>query len=202
MDFNSPPGTHVTGTTVAAGGGVQTYTANGSDDVWCKAYFNGSGGYAALYGDFEVKVDTVANLALPPSVPTTEWELVVAGSTLTLDPVSATTPSLAPNAGVSGALAIGENVRLVYLSTTVPARVRLYTSAAKRDADVGRGAVDPTGNHGLVLEAVTSDAQPGVALNPEPKALGLDGNLYYRITSLDDVTGPITFTVEWATVPV
>ena len=129
------------------------------------------------------------------------WELLVAGPPAH-DPVSATTPSLAPSAGASGAVAIGENVRLVYLSTTVPARVRLYTSAAKRDADVGRGAVDPTGNHGLVLEAVTSDAQPGVALNPEPKALGLDGNLYYRITSLDDVTGPITFTVEWAIVPV
>ena len=71
-----PNGSYVTDIPIAPGG-TQTYTATGSGDLWCFGFFGGSGGHSALYGDFEVKVDTIANLVAPPAaLPVTEWALL------------------------------------------------------------------------------------------------------------------------------
>ena len=57
--------------------GTQTFT--GSADEFVAFYFEGSGGSTA-YGDFEVKVDTPANLVGPPTEETpTVWELLAEG---------------------------------------------------------------------------------------------------------------------------
>lgn len=79
-------------------------------------------------------------------------------------------------------------------------RVRLYASAAFRTADAERAVgTDPTGEHGLLLELVTTDSVTGMWL--APMAYGYttagDGVVYGRVDNVG--TSPVTcsLTVTW-----
>ena len=90
------------------------------------------------------------------------------GTGFTRQTTTFTTASLAANAGESGTLTLAKGYRLLKLMTTRPARVRLYTTAAKRDADVARPiGTAPTGDHGCLLDLVTT---AGVGTRPPPGA--------------------------------
>lgn len=79
-----------------------------------------------------------------------------------------TTASLAQNASESGTVALGKSYRLISVSTDRAARTRLYTTVAKRDADIARPiGTDPTGDHGLIMELVTG-VDLDWDLSPEP----------------------------------
>jgi hypothetical protein len=113
-----------------------------------------------------------------------------------------TTASLAANASESGTVTITRGYRLYTLQTNRPARLRLYTTTAKRDADAARAiGTDPTGDHGLILEFITTatvltaDLSPmvdGFDGKPTP-----DGAIPYRITNLDTSTGTVVLTLGY-----
>ena len=57
--------------------------------------------------------------------------------------------------------------RVIALKTDRPARIRIYATAAQQTADAARPVgTDPTGNHGLLLEYVTTSGMLEAVLSP------------------------------------
>jgi hypothetical protein len=101
-----------------------------------------------------------------------------------------TTAALAAGASEAGTINMASGYRLLNLTTNAPARVRLYSSTAQRDADVSRAkGVAPTGNHGLIFEAVTASGL--LDLDVTPSVLG-------HHKTLGTAAIPITITNEGA----
>lgn len=115
---------------------------------------------------------------------------------------NATTTSLAPNALTTGTpivLAVG--YRLLSISTTRPARVRLYISPDLRDADEVRAiGVDPDPASGVTLDYVTStgDYEP---LNPLVDGVSLElpptATIPMTVTNLDTTTGTVGVSIGY-----
>ena len=113
-----------------------------------------------------------------------------AGSPLpTRRTVTITTGSLATNASETGVKDIASGYRVLRIATDKAAWVRLYTTVAKRNADSGRLiTADPSGDHGVVVEGVTSGALLGFDTSPVPQGYSMEStpsdDVPYRITNL------------------
>lgn len=88
------------------------------------------------------------------------------------------------------------------ITSNRPARVRFYTTTAKRDADASRAiGTDPTGDHGVLLDVVFTssmlslDLSPTVMLHneesPRIKSLG------YIVDNLDANAGTVNINVDF-----
>jgi hypothetical protein len=112
----------------------------------------------------------------------------------------------APGGGESGTLDVeAMGMMLTHISVDRAARVRLYTTPAKRTADIDRDRyVDPmdrlgastTPDHGcltefLLLSQLDIDVIPADYLNAGTGST----NLYYRVDNFDLVAGPVTVTL-------
>lgn len=113
-----------------------------------------------------------------------------------------TTASLAVDASESGTVTLTNGYRLLKIITNRPARVRLYTLAAKRDADAARAiGTDPTGDHGLVMETVTTASL--LSIEATPAIDGYDGKttpdgvIPYHVTNKDSGAGIVTCSFAW-----
>jgi hypothetical protein len=88
--------------------------------------------------------------------------------------------------------------RLLKISTSKRARVRVYGDATKRGADVGRAiGVEPSGDHGVLLDYAATVAPSGMVgeLSPAVDAHNLDepaANVYYLHIDNYDATGTVT----------
>lgn len=114
--------------------------------------------------------------------------------------VSHTTASLAAG-GVeySGTFTVPPSFVAHHLATDYPARVRLYLSAAYRTADLSRPVTaDPTGDHGCILEVVTTAGVLDLALSPEAAAIlpAAGTTVYLTIQNLDTVARAITVDLD------
>jgi len=110
-----------------------------------------------------------------------------------------------PGEGESGIWNVGAGVLLTKIQVSRAARVRLYTSAGKRDADVDRDRfTDPmdypepnlTPDHGclaefLFLSFLSMENIPSDYLF----SAAADTNIYYRIDNYDLTAGPVTVTM-------
>lgn len=112
------------------------------------------------------------------------------------------TGSLAAGASAVGAVDMAVGYRLYELVTNRPVRVRLYTTVAHRDADAARPlGTDPTGDHGLMLEYVTTVDTLSASLSPlvdgfsgeDPPSISIP----YRIDNLDSVAGAVSCTLTY-----
>src|SRR3712207_5229113 len=85
------------------------------------------------------------------------------------------------------------SVRLFKIGTNRPARVRMYPTAAMRDADLYRPiGQKPTGNHGRLLEVVTDAALLELILSPAVDLTSsdeFDPTFYVSVTNLGDAPG-------------
>ena len=111
-----------------------------------------------------------------------------------------TTSSLAVDDTDNGLLTMAAGYRLQHLYTNRVARVRLYTSVAKRAADAGRAiGTDPGTNSGLMLEYVTTASDLASDLSPMVDGFTADGseNVPYAITNKSGSTGTVTLTLDW-----
>lgn len=78
-----------------------------------------------------------------------------------------TTESLTDDAEETGTVTLAKGYRLLRIATDVPARLRVYTTAAKRTADATREiGTDPEGDHGVVLDLVTTADLLAADLSP------------------------------------
>jgi hypothetical protein len=109
-----------------------------------------------------------------------------------------TTASLAVNATENSTVTMSPGYRLHTIETDRACRVRLYTTSAKRTADASRlVGVDPTGDHGLMLEFVATGA---VAYDLSPLVDGYcpTGNdVYYAIENRSAGTSTVEVTFGW-----
>jgi hypothetical protein len=81
--------------------------------------------------------------------------------------VEVETVILEPSGVWSGTIALGRSFVVSQLTTDCPARVRIYTDDASAVADEYRNiGVAPSGNHGLILEAVTTGERLSWIVSP------------------------------------
>lgn len=101
-----------------------------------------------------------------------------------------TTAVLVGGATESRTLTLYPSVRLFKMGTNRPARVRMYPTAAMRDADLYRPiGQKPSGNHGRLLEVVTGAGLLELVLSPAVDVTSddeFDGNFYVSVTNLGD----------------
>lgn len=171
---------------------------------------SGGSSYLSLYDD---------NLGNPVT-DTTWWQLLAAagakgdtglqgetgaaGSPLPgRQTVQVVTASLVVGAAQTGVVALAKGFRVLKVATDKPAWVRLYTSPTKRDGDAARLVnVDPTGDHGVILEVITKAGQLSYELvSPTPSGFSGENppsaNIAYRISNVDSSAGPVTVTFTY-----
>jgi hypothetical protein len=114
-----------------------------------------------------------------------------------------TTAALAQNAREKGRIALaGVGVRMIRIATDRAARVRIYTTPTKRDNDELRAiGTDPTGDHGCLLEVVTTATVLSLDLSPEVMASNMevtpDYHMPITVTRLDaGGTQTVTVTID------
>lgn len=106
------------------------------------------------------------------------------------------------NGNLTGDLTFANMYYVLKVITSYPARIRLYTDSTARDNDINRPiGTDPTGNHGLLLEFVSSAGNLSKLLTPA--VLGYNKNktstdtvISYTVTNLDTVTRSSVFSME------
>lgn len=122
------------------------------------------------------------------------------GSTPARADFAGTAAALAANAEANLDIPIAKAWAAIRLRTNRPARVRVYANAAARAADVSRAiGVAPSGDHGLLMEYVTSAADLDWAIAPALFGYNLEApptnNVAIRITNLDAATADTTVTI-------
>lgn len=110
---------------------------------------------------------------------------------------SRSTSSLVVNTSEDSALVLHPSFRVYKVATNRAARIRIYATTAQRTADASRAiGSDPTGDHGLLFELVTSASILSYTLSPavDFTADGSDSTYYMSIANLSDATGVVTVT--------
>lgn len=107
--------------------------------------------------------------------------------------------SIAPGVNIKGFGSFAASYRMYSISTDAPCRLRMYTTAAKRDADLSRAiGTDPTGDHGLILEFVSTSTTLSADLSPMVDGFtGSDGVVYYTITNTGASAASISANIIW-----
>lgn len=99
-------------------------------------------------------------------------------------------------------MTLAKSYRIIRLATDRAARVRLYTTLAKRDADASRPiGTMPTGDHGLVIEFVTTagdlDWDTSPVVDGSDGKVAPDGVIPFTVTNLSGATSTVACTLTW-----
>lgn len=121
---------------------------------------------------------------------------------VTRDSMNFSTSSLAANASENDAVALPRQAKLYSITTNRPARVRAYSTSAHRTADASRAVgTDPTGNHGCLLDVVTTSGMLSIDLSPMVDLCNLDSpiadTIYFAVQNLDTGAGIVTTTLTY-----
>lgn len=110
-----------------------------------------------------------------------------------------TTAPLVVGAHETGLLPLAPSYRLLRVATDKPARVRFYTTPAKRDADLDRAiGAKPTGDHGRIGEFITTSELPGMDCSPLVDGQVAAGTSSVPFSIVNTGTaGTITLTLTW-----
>ena len=122
----------------------------------------------------------------------------VGGGSQVRQAATITTASLAPNASEVGTIDLGRGYRLLNIDTSSPCRVRIYTNAGDRDADLSRqfGTDRPQGV-GLMLEFVSVAGLLGADLSPTVDGFTAAGTAYYSVTNRGLSAAAITIDFDY-----
>ena len=143
------------------------------------------------------------------SIPSAAVTVIVGGSgggtATALSGTSITTGVLATGAIESGSVSLAKALTVFGATVGTPARIRLYSTAAARDADVNRSnmvPVTPGSQHGMILDLYlnTSDKFTWV-MSPPAQGASADtpqtATIYYSITNLSTSSRAITATLTY-----
>lgn len=93
------------------------------------------------------------------------------------------------------------SARIFKVATSAPARVRLYPTLAQLEADEHRGiGIRPRGNHGRLLEIVTTLSMLELDLSPVVDITSTDATVpafHMHVTNLSGGSGAITTTFHY-----
>lgn len=108
-----------------------------------------------------------------------------------------TTGSIADSENDIGNITLAKSYRLMSITTDKPCRVRFYATMAQQTADASRPiGTDPTGNHGLMFEFVTTIEVLTSALSPFVDGSNLEvsptTSIPISIQNLSGSTGTVT----------
>lgn len=110
-----------------------------------------------------------------------------------------TTASLADDATEVGSIAVSAIYTLLVITTSAPLRVRLYTTAAARDADLARPSTqEQSEGSSLVLEFVSDATLLSAVLTPAVTNYAADGLLYYSVTNISGSTQTLSCSIDYA----
>lgn len=105
--------------------------------------------------------------------------------------------ALASNATTTNTVNIASRYQLLHITTSHPCRVCLYTSTAKRDADLTRPmGTDPTGNHGLLFEFISTTELLSADLSPLVDGFADTAAIPYSLTNLSGAIQTISVTLN------
>lgn len=111
------------------------------------------------------------------------------------------TSNLQPNTHEQADLVLSRANVILNITSNRACRVRFYLNTIYRTSDLGRPlGIEPSGEHGLLLEVVTSNSNSSIDCSPLPvvAALGSGSNsIPITITNLDNVTGIINLTISY-----
>ena len=130
----------------------------------------------------------------PPGIDGADGGLVARTTT------SHTTASLPSNNTENVSLTLKPGYRLLCIETDRAARVRAYDSTASRTADASRPVgTDPTGQHGVIVDVVTTAEALKWWLNPVVDGYTTDAGdtVPLSVTNLSGSTGTVTVTLTW-----
>lgn len=113
-----------------------------------------------------------------------------------------TTASLAQNAAETGTITMAKSYRVLHITTSRPAWVELYTTAAAMSADASRTVdTDPGANAGLMLEYVTATGMLAAPLSPLVDGYNDEASpssaISIRVTNLDSSSGTVSVDLIW-----
>ena len=137
---------------------------------------------------------------------TTSTTDVDAGVRTTATITGGTLASVATGATVTGFVTLAKSLMLQKVVSTFKVRVRLYSTAALRDADVLRGNSSQIllgSQHGMITDLYldTSDKLTWI-MSPAVEGSNLDdgsGNIYFSITNLETMTKSLSVTFTYLT---
>lgn len=142
-----------------------------------------------------------------PSSVSAFWDLIAekgaTGALVPRDVATLTTGSLANGAEVQTTVEMSYGYRLYRIETDKPARVRLYGNAAKQAADASRPVgTDPTGDHGLLFEFVTTVSVLSSYLSPLVDGANFESpptvDTPITVTNLSGSSGTVTVDLTYA----
>jgi len=111
-----------------------------------------------------------------------------------------TTAALVPGGAQTGSVTMAAEVSVTRIQTNRAARVRIYESAATRDADIARPLeVRATEESGQIAEVITTDTVLDIQFNPDANGTSANGSktLFYTIHNLDAILGAVEATVHF-----
>lgn len=163
--------------------GVDGVDGSDGDSAYTQAVANGFVGTVAqwldsLHGSTGSSGESTYQIAVAEGYVGTEaaWLLTLRGPKGDIGATGAladrltatvTTPSIPIAGSWSGLIDMAIGWRLYRVTTNRPARVRLYGTTARRDADAARPiGTDPSGDHGLLFEYVTTAGTLTQSLSP------------------------------------
>ena len=134
---------------------------------------------------------------------------VDAGVRTTAAITGGTLASVAAAANVTGVVTMAKSLMLQQVVCTFKSRVRLYSTAAARDADVTRPfaiPIAPGTQHGMICDLYlnTNDKFTWI-MSPAAEGSNLDdgsANLYFSVTNIDTVTRSLTVTFTYTTMEI
>lgn len=148
-------------------------------------------------------VTSVTTTGSEPGVGT-DWDLYAGGGGAlpTRATVVYTTASLATEAEETGTQALAVGYRLLKIETNGPARVRLYATPAYRTVDASRAVgTDPTGDHGLIFDFVSTNTVLSAVLSPVVDGMNTESpatsDIPLAVQNLDTVAASVTVTLTW-----
>jgi len=113
-----------------------------------------------------------------------------------------TTASLANNAVEQSTITLAKGYRLMHIQTDVPARVRVYTTAAAQAADATRPVgTDPAAGTGVILDYVTTTSVLAADLSPFADGASMESvpttAIPVTVTNLSGATHTVTVTLTY-----
>lgn len=110
--------------------------------------------------------------------------------------ITHTTGALDPLSTATSTFTTSTPFIINHIQTSVPARVRIYASPAYRDSDLSRDiTTPPSGDHGLLLEVVTTAGQLSYGVSPGVDGWVVDLAAGISVQNLSDSAGVVTVTL-------